>query len=83
MVEGNGNIFFDINDKNFAIGPVGIGEVSDQNGVFVAPNPASGSFEVVIKEGSEFYKTTNVLEVIDITGRVVLSETLSDGASKG
>ncbi|MBK7969683.1 MAG: T9SS type A sorting domain-containing protein [Bacteroidetes bacterium] len=77
MVEGNGNIFFDINDKNFTIGPVGIGEISYQNGVFIAPNPASGSFEVVIKEGSEFYKSTNVLELIDVTGRVVLAETLS------
>ena len=60
MVEGDGNIFFDINDKNFTIGIVGVQEYGSASYVSVQPNPAKGVFEVVYPSfngGAEFYLT--------------------------
>src|SRR6185436_19306406 len=48
MVEGAGNIFFDINDKNFAINPLSIEENNFSNSVTVFPNPVKDAVELII-----------------------------------
>lgn len=49
MVEGAGNIFFDINDKKFTItAPVGITEYSISNNINLYPNPAGNEFHFVL-----------------------------------
>jgi len=71
MVEGDGNIFFDINDKNFEIGTVGIEENNQEAGIFIGPNPAHHSFEVIITNPSVLKQRENRFQVFDITGRIV------------
>ncbi|MBL0343251.1 MAG: T9SS type A sorting domain-containing protein [Bacteroidetes bacterium] len=74
MVEGDGNIFFDINDKNFEIGFVGIAENSNSAGVYIKPNPAKESFEFILKDVSLLANESNVFEISDMTGRLIKSE---------
>ncbi len=71
MVEGDGNIFFDINDKNFEIGTVGIGELNGSNGIFIGPNPVQNSFEVIVNNPAVLKQHENRFQVFDITGRFV------------
>ncbi len=73
MVEGAGNIFFDINDKNFAIGTVGI---SEQNSPVqsIYPNPATDQTVINIR-GNKVYQ----LLILDVTGRIVNDLMLSQG----
>lgn len=53
MVEGAGNIFFDINDKQFTIiAFVGINENNVSNNINVYPNPATDEFHFVINTSS-------------------------------
>lgn len=76
MVEGHGNIFFDINDKNFAIGTVGIGENPLAQGVAVSPNPFNSEFDVVITNSSLLSNGELTMELLDITGRMVSTHKL-------
>ncbi|HKR07530.1 MAG TPA: zinc-dependent metalloprotease family protein [Bacteroidia bacterium] len=48
MVEGAGNIFFDINDKNFTINPLGVEENNFSNAVMIFPNPVKDMFELMV-----------------------------------
>lgn len=69
MVEGAGNIFFDINDKPFTITfTTGIDENVLSNSVNVYPNPSSGTTHFVVNTPS-FGKSR--ITVNDITGRTV------------
>lgn len=76
MVEGHGNIFFDINDKNFAIGTVGIGENPLAQGVGISPNPFNSEFDVVITNPSLLNSGELTMDLIDITGRIVSTHQL-------
>lgn len=71
MVEGNGNIFFDINDKNFEIGTTGVAEPAAAAGVHVLPNPFSENFELVISDASLLNGAAAILEISDLAGRTV------------
>ncbi|MEO7905769.1 MAG: T9SS type A sorting domain-containing protein, partial [Saprospiraceae bacterium] len=71
MVEGEGNIFFDINDKNFEIGTVGISENSQDIGIFIGPNPVIGAFEIIISNATLLNQPGNQLKLFDITGRFI------------
>ncbi|MEO5570603.1 MAG: reprolysin-like metallopeptidase [Bacteroidia bacterium] len=46
MVEGAGNIFFDINDKNFTINPLSIEENNIAGDVLINPNPVNDELSV-------------------------------------
>jgi len=91
MVEGNGNIFFDINDKNFAIGTVGISEYANSNGWSIGPNPASDQITIEILDPLILNRSGLVVEVMDITGRLVMTMAINenkttmhiDGLNKG
>jgi len=77
MVEGDGNIFFDINDKDFDIGTVGLEEFSGVS-FNVSPNPASSSFELTVSE-----KNVNDRELIvtDMRGRTIYKTMIRDHVS--
>lgn len=66
MVEGDGNIFFDINDENFEIGVVGISELNFPP-VMVSPNPATDNIEIRFTGDL----TNSTITIHDLTGRVV------------
>jgi hypothetical protein len=74
MVEGDGNIFFDINNKNFSIAQgVGIADVSSSSSLLVYPNPTSGQFSFRLNnELNGLYAFT----LTDITGKQVLNGTV-------
>jgi len=74
MVEGDGNIFFDINDKNFEIGSVGLNETAGNSGISILPNPAIDQFEVILSDAVFSGGKSLSLVLTDITGRK-LSET--------
>jgi hypothetical protein len=71
MVEGAGNIFFDINDKNFEIGTVGIGETAMQAGVQIAPNPAGSQFVVTFTNATVVRPDSRFIRIFDLSGRRV------------
>ncbi|MDQ3051296.1 MAG: M12 family metallo-peptidase [Bacteroidota bacterium] len=73
MVEGDGNIFFDINDKDFEIGTVGINENEQASGIFVGPNPVNDQFEIIIENPEVLNASGNQLELFDVTGRFITS----------
>jgi len=53
MVEGAGNIFFDINDRAFTItAPTGINENTISNNINLYPNPATSEFHYVVNTQS-------------------------------
>ncbi|MEP7169184.1 MAG: reprolysin-like metallopeptidase [Bacteroidota bacterium] len=68
MVEGAGNIFFDINDKNFAINPLSIEENSFANSILVNPNPVNDEMSVIIN--NELRGKVEI-SLIDEAGRVI------------
>lgn len=68
MVEGDGNIFFDINDRNFTIGITSVNEMQAAFPVSVSPNPAIGSFEIQLAES----RFEHVLQLLDLKGKSVL-----------
>jgi len=74
-VEGFGNIFFDINDKNFTItGTVGIKENDLTNSISVYPNPSNDVFSFAME--NKYYGNVQV-NVYDKLGRLVTSEVLN------
>jgi hypothetical protein len=68
MVEGAGNIFFDINDKNFEIGTVGLNESPLMSGVQIAPNPAADNVTVTFTN-SALSSDSRFITVFDVSGR--------------
>ena len=71
MVEGDGNIFFDINDANFEIGTVGINESLNQSGIVIAPNPANEFIEILFMDERLFNTSELLLEMTDAAGRKI------------
>lgn len=68
-VEAVGNVYFDINDKNFSlVDAVGIDlqQFADQIGVY--PNPSNGIFEV---DFSSFEGQNQSVEIIDMLGKTI------------
>jgi hypothetical protein len=82
MVEGDGNIFFDINDKNFEIGTVGVAETAALAGIHVLPNPFSENFEIVITDSDLLNNGVAQLELTDLTGRLVGSFAIENSRAK-
>jgi hypothetical protein len=78
MVEGNGNIFFDINDKNFAIGTVGIPEYLTPLGWQTGPNPVNSIVFVDVTDPLLLKKPGLMFELFDVTGRLSLSVPVTD-----
>ena len=76
MVEANGNIFFDINDRTFSITPVGIDELNISNNINIYPNPAANEFHFVVNTltSGKCRITLN-----DIAGRTVKEITFEKG----
>jgi len=68
MVEGDGNIFFDINDRNFTIGITSVNEAMAAFPVSVSPNPANGSFDIQVSESKYEY----ALVLLDLKGKSVM-----------
>ena len=69
MVEGEGNVFFDINNRAFTItDPTGIHENPVSNNVGLYPNPSNDAVHVVINTPSS--GKCNIL-LNDISGRLV------------
>lgn len=73
MIEGEGNVFFDINDKDFSIliNAVSIATNSPNAQIEVYPNPGQGLYTLRFPEmtGDEVRG-----EVTDLAGRVILPE---------
>ncbi|MEO8151151.1 MAG: reprolysin-like metallopeptidase [Bacteroidia bacterium] len=68
MIEGAGNVFFDINDKDFTIGvPTGINENELSHYISVYPNPSDNIFSFAINNNKITGKVN--IEVYDATGR--------------
>jgi hypothetical protein len=78
MVEGDGNIFFDINDKNFTIGITSVQEQANTLPVELLPNPAADLLEVRF-DGTY---AEHQLMLFDAQGRKVLDRLLIGYAAK-
>jgi hypothetical protein len=77
-VESVGNIFFDINDKNFTItaGAVGVDNISSTNmAMQLYPNPANNQVSVNIYGLNRNEKTS--LVVYDLLGNAIMKDILS------
>lgn len=73
MIEGDGNVFFDINDKNFTISAVtAIAETELSKYVSVFPNPSNGIFGFALNNNKINGEVT--IAVYDVTGRLVKTE---------
>ncbi|MCX6272174.1 MAG: M12 family metallo-peptidase [Bacteroidetes bacterium] len=71
MVEGAGNIFFDINDKNFSInGSVGIEQNNLSQFISLYPNPTVNNTNLAIINND---RGNIVILVTDATGKVISS----------
>lgn len=70
MAEGAGNIFFDINDKNFTINPLGIEENNLANSLNLYPNPTEG----VLNISTQFENQENMqIFITDVLGQLIYS----------
>lgn len=78
MVEGDGNIFFDINDRNFTIGITAVQEQTNVLPVELLPNPATDLLEVHF-DGNY---VEHQLILFDAQGRKVMDRLLYGYASK-
>jgi Metallo-peptidase family M12/Secretion system C-terminal sorting domain len=86
-VESVGNIFFDLNDKNFTITlSTGLNQLSNANtlGLQLYPNPFSGSVKIDIASSQSLQVDKTVINVYDILGKIVYTENikLSDNFTK-
>ncbi len=80
MVEGAGNIFFDINNKNFSITQnVGIDESLAGKSVVLYPNPTQGIFMVRLLND---YDGNGNYQLSDLSGKILLSGSIA-GTRKG
>ncbi len=78
-VEGAGNIFFDINNKDFAItAPVGINEITQNDLLNVYPNPGSGNFEIAYTSKANGNVTLTVVNALGQKIKTVSAEKTSD-----
>jgi hypothetical protein len=79
MVEGAGNIFFDINNKNFTIDE-SVGITSNQNAgsVSLSPNPTTGELNLAMINDE---KGRIDVVITDITGKVMQSVSLTKNGS--
>ncbi len=82
-----GNIFFDLNDKNFTISAVtGLNSFAGVNaiGLQLYPNPFSSTVKIDISHNSNLIAEKTVINVYDIIGNIVRTETikLSENFSK-
>ncbi len=74
MVEGDGNIFFDINDKNFTISlPTAINENELSHYISIYPNPSEDLFSFAINNNKIQGNVT--IEVYNLTGKKVTEVT--------
>jgi hypothetical protein len=76
-VEAVGNIFFDLNDKNFTISVItGLNSVVGANsiGLQLYPNPFSSSVKIDINGNSNLEVSKTVINVYDIIGNIVRTE---------
>ncbi len=78
LVEAEGNIFFDINDKNFTITPaIGISETLSLESANVVPNPAHDLAQLIL---SGPVRGAIELSVYDISGRIVMKDSFDKNA---
>ena len=70
MIEGDGNVFFDINDKNLTISAVtAIAETELSKYVSVFPNPSAGVFGFALNNNQINGEVT--ITIYDATGRLI------------
>ncbi len=86
-VESVGNIFFDLNDKNFTISAVtGINNLNEANpiGLQLSPNPFTGSVRIDISSIASYDVLNSEIRVYDVLGNIVRMEKikLSENFSK-
>ncbi len=73
MIEGHGNVFFDINDKDFTISAVtAIAENELSKYISVFPNPSIGEFGFALNNNKIQGAVT--IDIYDATGRLIKSE---------
>ena len=78
MVEGDGNIFFDINDRNFTIGITAVAEVTKPFMVTVAPNPTDAYFQITLPDDQYQYD----LSLYDLKGKLILASAIDRSESR-
>jgi hypothetical protein len=78
MVEGDGNIFFDINDRNFTIGITAVAELTQPFEVIVAPNPTDAYFQITLPKDQYQYG----LRLYDLKGKLMMVRQIEGNQSK-
>ena len=87
-VEGAGNIFFDLNDKNFTITAttIGLNQYANATGLAIQiyPNPFSSSVNIDVTSANNLDADKATINVYDILGNVVRTQLikLSENFSK-
>jgi hypothetical protein len=79
-VEGAGNIFFDLNDKNFTItaATTGLSQYANATGLAIQiyPNPFSSSVKIDVLSSHYLDADNTVINVYDILGNTVRTEAI-------
>jgi hypothetical protein len=79
-VESVGNIFFDLNDKNFTITATttGLNQYANATGLTIQlyPNPFSSSVKIDVTAAHYLDTDNTVINVYDILGNIVRTETI-------
>lgn len=78
MVEGDGNIFFDINDRNFTIGITSLFETDQPFNVSLSPNPTDDYCLITLPNDASDYD----FDLVDINGKKVIRQSLQPGISR-
>ncbi|MFO0321120.1 MAG: reprolysin-like metallopeptidase [Bacteroidota bacterium] len=81
-VESVGNIFFDINDKDFTISTIlGLGindyDASNSNGIQFYPNPFFNSVRIDIMNHTFLEAAKTVINIYDVLGNIVRTEPIT------